>query len=181
MHIRQLDFDGVFEITPKVFSDNRGYFFEGYQQDAISDATGFDFNVAQMNISQSKLGTVRGIHYAKNPPGQAKFVRCLSGKVWDVIVDLRPDSPSFGKWVSVELSAEEHNAVLIPNGFGHGFQALTQESTVVYLCSTKFNPSAEYGINPLDEELKITWPLEITELSEKDKAAPSLRNHHPIS
>lgn len=181
MQINPLDFEGVFEIRTEIFSDNRGFFFEGFQRDALRESTGFDFEVAQMNVSKSNLGTVRGIHYAQIPPGQAKYVRCVSGRVWDVIVDLRLGSPSFGSWVSIELSAEKQNAVLIPNGFGHGFQALTEDALVVYLCSTKFNPAVEHAINPVDEEIGIAWPIPISHVADKDKAAPSLRNHHPVN
>lgn len=171
---RRLEPMGSWEITPRVFGDDRGIFFEAFSQPRIRQETGIDFTVAQANISVSKLGTVRGLHYADVPPGQAKFVQCIRGRVLDVLVDLRVGSATFGKWEALELDAEQHNAVHIPIGFGHAFQALSDDATVMYLCSTPYNPAGEHGIHPLDGDLALPWAVDLPRLlSEKDHAAPS--------
>jgi dTDP-4-dehydrorhamnose 3,5-epimerase len=174
--VNQLMFDGVVEIIPDVHADNRGEFLEAFNGQALLNSAGLNFEVAQTNLSISKLGTVRGIHFADVPPGQAKYVQCVSGKVWDVIVDLRLDSSTFGKWISVLLDSDKHNAVHIPEGFGHGFQALTDEAKLLYQCSTVYNPEAEHEVNPFDATLAITWPISTTFVSEKDKNAPTLKD-----
>lgn len=128
-----------------------------------------------MNISVSSRGSVRGLHFADVPPGQAKYVQCLSGRVLDVVVDIRVGSPTFGSWEAVELDAETGRAVYVAEGLGHGFCALSDSAAVGYLCSEPYAPEREHGVDPLDPELDLPWPVEIQlNLSPKDQAAPSL-------
>lgn len=173
MEARELEFSGVWEITPQIFPDSRGSFTEVFVREKILGATGFDFNVAQSNLSVSKQGTIRGIHFAL-PPGQAKFVQCLSGRIADVIVDIRKDSPTFGKYITIELDSSKRNAVLIPGHFGHAFQALCDDVMVMYQCDLPYSPKDERAINPFDPVVAIQWPLEHYLVSEKDAAAPSI-------
>lgn len=158
---------------PKIHPDNRGTFHEWFKASQFEEATGFPFDLQQANISTSKAGVVRGMHFADVPPGQAKFVSCLAGRIIDVVVDVRVGSETFGTVIAVELDAERHTSVYVPNGFAHGFQALT-DATVAYLTSAEYNPAGERGCNPLDAELGIAWPVAEPILSEKDRGAPSL-------
>lgn len=174
LEVRQMNFDGVWELKPRAFADSRGEFVEAFVQHKLLTATGEEFPVAQVNLSTSVRGTIRGIHYAELPPGQAKYVQCVAGRVFDVVVDLREGSPTYGQWDAVELDSELHNAIHIPAGFGHAFQALTDGAKVMYLCSTPFNPEREHGIHPLDETVNIAWPIAEQVISEKDLAAPRL-------
>ncbi|MFJ3303238.1 dTDP-4-dehydrorhamnose 3,5-epimerase [Streptomyces sp. NPDC086549] len=170
-----LGIEGAWVDTPKVFTDGRGRFHEWFKGEQFRDSTGHGLRLAQANCSRSVLGTLRGIHYASVPPGQAKFVTCVSGAVLDVVVDIRTGSPSFGKWEAVRLDDTTHRSVYISEGLGHAFMALEDNSVVVYLCSEGYAPHREYGINPLDSELAIAWPGELVpHLSEKDAAAPTL-------
>ncbi len=164
---------GAFEFMPLVHGDDRGFFFEAFTASHLIAATGLDFSVAQVNVSQSQRGTIRGIHYADVPPGQAKFVQCLEGEILDVLIDLRIGSATMGQWQSLRLTSAQRNAVLIPLGFGHAFQALSETATVMYCCNELYNPSGEHGIDPLDAELGIGWDDVEHLLSAKDAAAPS--------
>jgi dTDP-4-dehydrorhamnose 3,5-epimerase len=168
--------EGVFVIENSVFNDNRGFFREWFKTQDIQKNFGRDFKVEQANISSSIKGTVRGIHYSLAEKGQAKWVTCVSGLIKDVIMDIRPNSKTFGKWIEVELSGTSGNAVLIGEGLGHGFVSLADVSTVVYLVSSPFSPTEEFEINPLDPEVGINWGLPLPELkiSDKDKNAPTL-------
>ena len=174
MEVRPLKFDGVWELTPPTFRDNRGEFTEAFVHHKLLAATGSLFNVAQVNLSTSTKGTIRGIHFSKLPPGQAKYVQCTSGQIIDFIIDVRPDSATFGQWDSVILDSATHNAVHIPSGFGHAFQALSDSATVVYLCDTPYAPEHELGINPLDETIALAFAVSDYVLSDKDRNAPSL-------
>jgi len=141
----------------------------------FADDLGYQLTVAQVNCSVSHRGVIRGIHFADVPPGQAKYVCCVSGTIMDVVVDLRVGSPSFKAWEPVELDAESGRALFISEGLGHAFTALTAEATVVYLCSSPYNPSGEHGVQPLDPDIGITWPeFGDVILSGKDAAAPGL-------
>lgn len=174
MKIRPLAIDGAFEITPAQHRDSRGTFLEWYRFDALAAAVGHPLDLAQANLSTSARDVVRGIHYADVPPGQAKYITCVSGAMLDVVVDLRVGSPTFGAWESVLLDDEERRAVYLAEGLGHGFCALTEGATAAYLCSTTYRPGHEHGIDPLDPDLGITWPTGTPLLSTKDAAAPSL-------
>jgi len=131
--------------------------------------------VAQLNVSVSQRGVLRGVHAARTPPGQAKYVQCLAGSILDVVVDIRPDSPTFGKHAATILDDVTREAVFIEEGLGHAFCVLSDTATVAYATSTPYDPEAEFGINPLDPELALPWPSGLRLiLSEKDQAAPSL-------
>jgi 5-epimerase len=175
MQVRALSVPDTFEFVPPVFPDQRGAFTSPYQQAAVTAAIGHELAVAQVNHSVSRRGVVRGLHFADVPPGQAKYVYCPSGRLLDVVVDLRAGSPTFGRWDSVELSAAAFNAVYVAEGIGHAFVALEENTAINYLCSTGYNPSAEHGVNPLDPALNLPWPTDLELiLSDKDRAAPKL-------
>jgi dTDP-4-dehydrorhamnose 3,5-epimerase len=170
-----LDIDGAWVYTPRIHADERGSFLEWFQGGDFQSRTGYRLEVAQANCSVSRRGVIRGIHFADVPPGQAKYVTCVSGTVIDVVVDLRAGSPSFGRWAAVELDDRARRAVFIGEGLGHAFTARSEEATVMYLCSTSYDPARERGIDPLDPELAIAWPGDVEPiLSDKDAAAPSL-------
>lgn len=175
MQIRELAVPGALEVTPRQHGDDRGVFLEWFRDDAFVNAVGHRFDLRQANCSVSQRGVLRGIHYADVPPGQAKWVTCISGSVLDVVVDLRVGSPTFGTWDSVLLDTADRRAVYIPEGLGHGFLSLQDGSTVVYLCSAPYSPTGEHEVNPLDPELGIEWPTDVEPLlSAKDAAAPGL-------
>jgi dTDP-4-dehydrorhamnose 3,5-epimerase len=172
--IQPLGIEGAYEITPVARGDDRGVFLEWYRFDHLAAELGHSLTLAQANMSVSARGVVRGIHFADVPPGQAKYVTCTRGAVLDVIVDIRVGSPTFGQWEAVRLDDVERRCVYIAEGLGHGFCALTDDATLVYLCSTTYNPAAERGVHPLDPALGIAWPVEEPLLSPKDAAAPGL-------
>jgi dTDP-4-dehydrorhamnose 3,5-epimerase len=176
MKLTPLGIDGAWLAESPVWSDDRGFFREWFKSEDIKNETGRDFGIQQANISLSSRGTLRGIHYSIAPRGQAKWITCVAGSIKDVIVDIRPDSKSFGRWIEVELRGDSGKAVLISEGLGHGFLALEDNTAVAYLVSTPFSPTHEYEINPLDEKIAINWGMEILELkiSDKDKNAPTL-------
>ncbi|QRY62780.1 dTDP-4-dehydrorhamnose 3,5-epimerase family protein [Gordonia sp. PDNC005] len=181
MKVRELSIAGAWEFTPVQHGDDRGVFLEAFKADVLSGLVGHRFELAQVNTSVSAAGVLRGIHFADVPPGQAKYVTCTVGAILDVIVDIRVGSPTFGEWDAVLLDDVDRKAVYLSEGLGHGFCSLADGSTVTYLCSTGYNPTAEHGVNPLDPGLGIDWPtvardgtpLEY-ELSAKDVAAPTL-------
>ncbi len=175
MQIVQLTVPDAFLVTPEQFRDDRGAFLEWYRFDRLADAVGHPLGLAQANCSVSRRGTVRGIHYADVPPGQAKYVTCVRGAVLDIVVDIRVGSPAFGTWEPVRLDEMTRSAVYLSEGLGHAFVALTDDATVVYLCSEPYTPSAEHGLTPLDPQLGISWPDGIEPLlSPKDRVAPTL-------
>ena len=167
--------EGVWLFTPILRGDDRGVFLESFKDSLFTEATGHRFDLKQMNISVSKQGTVRGIHFADVPPGQAKYVQCFDGRILDVVVDIRVGSPTFGQWEAVELDAQTRQGLYIAEGLGHAFCALTESVTVGYLCSEPYAPTREHGIHPLDADLALPWPDgPASVLSPKDAAAPSL-------
>jgi dTDP-4-dehydrorhamnose 3,5-epimerase len=174
MKIRPLTIEGAYEVTPVQYRDPRGTFLEWYRFDALAAAVGHPLDLAQANISSSVRGAVRGVHFADVPPGQAKYVTCVSGAALDVVVDIRVGSPTYGAWEAVPLDDEDRRAVYLAEGLGHAFCALTEGATVAYLCSSTYRPGHEHGINPLDPELGIAWPVGGPLLSTKDAEAPSL-------
>ena len=176
MELTPLGIEGVWLAESPVWSDDRGFFREWFKSTDIKKATGRDFGIEQANISLSSRGTLRGIHYSIAPRGQAKWITCVSGSIKDVIVDIRPDSKSFGQWIEVELCGDSGKAVLISEGLGHGFLALEDNTAVVYLVSTPFSPTDEFELNPLDEKIGINWGMDLSDLkiSDKDKRAPTL-------
>jgi dTDP-4-dehydrorhamnose 3,5-epimerase len=172
--IEPLGIEGAYLVTPVAHKDERGAFYEWYRPDLLAEVTGADWTVQQANVSQSVQGACRGIHFADVPPGQAKYVTCVQGRVADVIVDIRVGSPTFGRWIPVELDAQRKTAVLVGEGLGHGFQALTPDATILYLLSSRYTPLREHGVNPLDPTLAIEWPLADPILSPRDRDSPSL-------
>ena len=168
--------EGVWELRSKSFEDQRGAFTNAFRiQEPIFQQVWGNRSIAQINISCTKsVGTVRGLHYQAVPHSEAKLIRCLQGRVWDVAVDLRINSPTYGSWHAVELSPNFCNAFMIPEGCAHGFQVLEAGSELVYLHSGDWVPQAEIGVNCSDPQLKITWPLPPIGLSARDQALPSL-------
>jgi dTDP-4-dehydrorhamnose 3,5-epimerase len=179
VRIRELSVAGAFEITPVQHADDRGVFLEWFKDEPFTEAVGHRLDLRQANISVSARGTVRGIHFADVPPGQAKYVICPAGAVLDVVVDLRVGSPTFGTWDAVVLDSKDRRAVYIGEGLGHVFLALTDGAVVTYLCSASYSPEREHGVHPLDPEIGIVWPVDVAPLlSPKDAAAPTLAEAH---
>jgi dTDP-4-dehydrorhamnose 3,5-epimerase len=173
--MEQLDLEGAWLCTPQIHADQRGNFHEWFSKTEVEGGAGHRLDVAQANCSVSRRGVIRGIHFSDVPPGQAKYVTCANGAILDVIVDIRCGSPEFGRWVAVELTADNRHAVYIEAGLGHAFAALTDEAKVLYLCSTGYDPRREHGVHPLDPDIGIDWPVDIDPiLSDRDAAAPSL-------
>ncbi|MBR2659676.1 dTDP-4-dehydrorhamnose 3,5-epimerase [Candidatus Saccharibacteria bacterium] len=167
--------DGVFIITPRVFGDERGYFMETYSEKDFKEA-GLNYTFVQDNQSSSKKGVLRGLHFQKLHP-QAKLVRVLKGEVFDVAVDLRENSPTYGQWVGEVLSEENKKQLLIPRGFAHGFLVLSDTAEFAYKCDDFYHPEEEGGIIYNDEDVNIEWPAIDAEyiLSEKDQKHPGLK------
>ncbi|WP_250562419.1 dTDP-4-dehydrorhamnose 3,5-epimerase [Sphaerisporangium fuscum] len=167
--------EGAYVFTPVIHGDDRGTFLEWYRQDGFAGAVGHSFRLAQANCSVSRRGTLRGVHFADLPPSQAKYITCVSGEVLDVVVDIRVGSPTFGTWESVVLDDRTRKGVYIGEGLGHAFMALSEQATVVYLCSEPYSPTREHEISALDPALGIAWPAGVEPLlSAKDAAAPTL-------
>ncbi|WP_125106922.1 MULTISPECIES: dTDP-4-dehydrorhamnose 3,5-epimerase family protein [Gulosibacter] len=176
MEFRELSIAGSFEVTPKQFFDERGVFYEYYRFDQLAEVVGHPLDLQQGNTSVSKRGTVRGIHFADIPPSQAKYVTCTGGAVIDYVIDIRVGSPTFGQWDSVRLDTVDRRAIYIPEGLGHCFVALEDDSTVSYLCSATYAPGREHGINPLCKTVGLEFEIDASELllSPKDTEAPGL-------
>jgi dTDP-4-dehydrorhamnose 3,5-epimerase len=176
MRFRNTGIAGAWVFTPTQHADDRGVFLESFTAEALRAATGRDLALAQLNVSVSRRGVLRGIHAALTPPGQAKYVQCLAGRILDVVVDIRPASPTYGQHAAIELDDVTRQAVFIEEGLGHAFCVLSESATVAYVTSTPHDPDAEFGINPLDSDLALPWPTDVElVLSPKDRAAPTLR------
>jgi len=176
MNIETTDLPGVLIITPRVFQDARGFFFESYNFDQFR-ARGIDAVFVQDNHSQSACGTLRGLHFQLPPMAQDKLVRCARGAIWDVAVDIRVGSPAFGRWVGVELSAGNFRQLYVPAGFAHGFCVLSDEAEVLYKTSAVYSRACEQGIAWDDQQLAIAWPVTAPLLSDRDCKAPSLADY----
>jgi dTDP-4-dehydrorhamnose 3,5-epimerase len=174
MKIETTGFEGLVVLTPSVFADDRGYFFEIYNSETHSKA-GLDFHWVQDNQSHSKHGVIRGLHFQKAPFAQTKLLRALQGEILDVVVDLRKGEPTFGKVFSVVLSAENKKQLLVPRGFAHGFSVLSSSADVMYKCDNLYNKQSESGLIFNDPSLKIDWKLSPEEMivSEKDLVLPT--------
>ena len=164
--------DGLVLVAPTVHGDDRGFLVETYSARDWA-ATGIDAEFVQDNHSRSAGGTLRGLHF-QTEPGQAKLVRCQRGRIWDVAVDLRSDSPTFGKWEGYELDDVAHRQLFIPAGFAHGFVVLSDVADVLYKCSSYYDGSIERGIAWDDPDVGIEWPLDDPKVSERDATAPKL-------
>jgi dTDP-4-dehydrorhamnose 3,5-epimerase len=161
----------VISITPHLFNDERGYFFENFNHSAFKQDQ-IDLNFIQENFSKSKKNVIRGLHFQKNPKAQAKLVTVVSGEIFDVAVDLRKNSPTFGKWVSEILSEVNHKSLYVPEGFAHGFCVLSEGATVVYKINQEYSPDHEQGIIWNDPDIGISWPISESIISEKDQNLP---------
>lgn len=180
MNIIRTDLEGVLIVEPKVFGDARGYFFETWRQDAYA-AAGIDCQFVQDNESKSSFGVLRGLHWQAAPHTQAKLVRVVSGAVLDVAVDIRRNSPTFGRHVAIELSAANKHQLFIPRGFAHGFAVLSQEAIFAYKCDNAYCPAAERGLRFDDPALHIDWRIQPQQwnLSPKDQRHPLLADIEP--
>ncbi len=166
---------GAWTFTPALYSDDRGYFLEQFRAAEVAEVAGYWPETAQANCSLSRRGVVRGIHFSDVPPGQAKYVSCVSGAILDVVVDIRVGSPGYGRWEAVRLDDQNRRSLFISEGLGHAFTALSDEATVLYLCSTPYAPGREHGVNALDPAIGIEWPPGVEPiLSAKDADAPTL-------
>jgi dTDP-4-dehydrorhamnose 3,5-epimerase len=179
MKLTPLGIDGAWLAESPVWRDERGFLREWFRNEGVKAATGNDFSIQQANISQSQRGVIRGIHYSLAPQGQAKWVTCIQGSVLDVVVDIRPNSPTYKKSEVVDLNGSEGRALLIGSGLGHGFLALEDNTTISYLLSSPYSPEFEFEIQPTDPELNINWHLELiggvgVVASPKDAQAPTL-------
>jgi dTDP-4-dehydrorhamnose 3,5-epimerase len=173
---RELAMPGAWEITPALHTDSRGAFYQWFTDSEFESFAGHRLDLRQANCSVSAAGVLRGVHFAQVPPSQAKYVTCLHGSVFDVIVDIRVGSPTFGKWDAVVLDDHHRRSVYLTEGLGHAFLALQDDSTVMYLCSAGYAPDREHTINALDPALDINWPAADGEpiLSDRDRQAPTL-------
>lgn len=176
MEIITTDIEGVVIMRPRIFTDPRGYFFESFSQRDFNEKVVPGVQFVQDNQSKSTYGVVRGLHYQKPPHAQAKIVRCVSGRVLDVCVDVRKGSPSFGRHVAVELSAENNLQIYIPKGFAHGFAVLSDEAVFQYKCDEFYTPGTEGGISIFDTSLGIDWRIDLSSavISDKDRRHPTL-------
>ena len=172
----KLKLEGVVLVKPKVFGDNRGFFLESYKKsDFFANGITVEFN--QDNHSKSTKGVLRGLHYQAKPFGQAKLVRCSKGRIYDVAVDIRKNSPTFGEYVKVELSEENKHMLFIPDGFAHGFVVLSEEAELLYKASGEYAPKADRGILWCDKDINVDWQIDFEPiLSDKDKVQPLLKN-----
>ena len=177
MKVKSTPLKNCYIIEPTVFEDDRGYFYEKFNEQKFEQLTGMNGHFVQDNVSKSSYGVLRGLHLQKGDMAQAKLVSCLEGRVWDVAVDLREDSPTFGQWFGVELSAENRLQFYIPRGFAHGFSVLSPTAVFAYKCDNFYNKESEGGIIWNDAELGIDWKLPMSDiiLSEKDKVQKTFK------
>jgi len=177
MKIIETGFKGLIVIKPAIHSDNRGYFFESYNQVVFQNAD-ISFSPVQDNESKSSKGVIRGLHYQLKPFDQAKLIRVIEGNIFDVALDIRKDSPTFGKWFGIEINSETKDQVLIPRGFAHGFSVLSDIAIIQYKCDNVYNPEYERGISSNDPALDINWKTGsiIPVISEKDLKLPALKD-----
>jgi len=177
MQIKETDIEGLFILEPRVFKDARGYFFESFHKQKLEDF-GIHYNFIQDNQSRSSFGVVRGLHYQKEPWAQTKLIRVIEGVIFDVALDIRTGSPTYGRWYGLELSAENCLQLLVPAGFAHGFSVLSDHATVNYKCDAYYHPASESGIHHADPDLNIDWKLDLDHavISEKDRILPHLKD-----
>lgn len=163
-------------LEPRVFADSRGYFFESFNQKVFTEVTGHDIPFVQDNQARSSRGVVRGLHYQNNPTAQSKLIRVLDGVIWDVVVDIRKGSPTFGVWYGIELSAENQLQFFVPRGFAHGYSVLSETAEILYKCDNFYDKTAEAGIFWNDPTLQIDWKVAVEEviISDKDQVQPLL-------
>jgi dTDP-4-dehydrorhamnose 3,5-epimerase len=173
MDIVELQLEGCKLITPKIFRDDRGLFFESYREPSYREH-GIGTSFVQDNHSESTYGTIRGMHF-QSFPGQDKLIRVGRGKIFDVVVDIRPNSPTFGEWEGVILDDHDHQQLFVPAGFAHGFCVLSDFAQVFYKVSAVYNPKTEMGFRWDDPDIKILWPVKNPTVSERDRQAPKFK------
>ena len=180
MKIKETPLKDCYIIEPTIFTDDRGYFYEKFNEQKFEELTGMNGHFVQDNVSKSSYGVLRGIHLQKGEHAQAKLVSCLEGKVWDVAVDLRKDSPTFGKWFGIELTPENKLQLYVPRGFGHGFSVLSETAIFSYKCDNFYHKEAEGSVIWNDSDLNIDWKLPEDKiiLSEKDSELPSFKENN---
>ena len=180
MKIKETPLKDCYIIESTIFEDERGYFYEKFNEKKFEELTGLNGHFVQDNISKSSYGVLRGVHLQKGEHAQAKLVSCLEGKVWDVAVDLRKDSPTFGKWFGLELTPENKLQLYVPRGFGHGFSVLSETAIFAYKCDNFYDKDSEGSVIYNDEDLKIYWKLPQDQiiLSEKDLSLPAFKAHN---
>lgn len=180
MKFLKTEIEGAYIIEPAVYGDERGYFFESFSEREFQEAVG-PVHFVQDNESRSRYGVVRGLHFQKGKDAQAKLVRCVRGTVLDVGVDIRPDSATYGKWISVELSESNHRMLFLPRGIAHGFSVLSEDAVFQYKCDNYYAPQSEGGLSWDDPDLSVDWkvPLEDVILSDKDRNRPRLKELAP--
>ena len=178
MEIIQTNIEGVFVVEPKVFGDERGYFFESFNAREFADKTGLDITFVQDNESKSRYGVLRGLHFQRPPFAQSKLLSVVQGKVLDVAVDLRKGSATYRKYFSCELSGENHRRLFLPKGMAHGYVVLSEEAIFQYKCDEFYHPEAEGGVAWNDEDIAIPWPVKADDivLSAKDRQHPRLKD-----
>ena len=179
MNSRPGPITGIWLLTPKVHADARGQFVESFQKNRFAEQTGLSVDFIQDNEVVSEHGIVRGLHLQNNPHGQAKLIRVVLGKIYDVAVDLRADSSTYGEWFGVELSAENQTQLFLPKGFAHGYSVLSEMAIVQYKVDSPYNPQAEKGVRYNDPDLGIDWQVDNPKLSEKDQKLPFLKDLKP--
>lgn len=176
----ELELSGLFRVEQEPISDERGFFARTFCQNEF-EKHGLNSDIVQANNTLTTTkGSVRGLHFQRPPKAETKIVRCVRGAVWDVAVDLREGSATFGKWVSLELSAENRRMIYIPQGFAHGFQTLEPDTELIYFHSQPYSPELEDAVHPLDDQVNITWPLAIACMSERDKNHATLKDIQPV-
>jgi dTDP-4-dehydrorhamnose 3,5-epimerase len=177
MQIRKTEIEGLLILEPRVFKDSRGYFFESFHRQKLEEH-GVETRFIQDNQSRSSFGVIRGLHYQIEPWAQTKLIRVIEGVIFDVAVDIRPDSATFGQWFGIELSSENYVQLLVPAGFAHGFSVLSDFATVLYKCDTYYHPNSEAGIHYADPDLNIDWKLDLDQavISDKDRILPHLKD-----
>jgi len=177
MTIQETHLKGLYVIEPTVFKDSRGYFYESYSYAGFENA-GLKISFVQDNQSKSSFGVIRGLHYQIGPKAQTKLVRAIRGRIWDIAVDVRKGSPTYGQWFGVELTDENYKQLLIPKGFAHGFSVLSEAAVLYYKCDEFYAPEFDAGIQYNDPSLNIDWkiPAEKILISEKDSKLPSFMN-----
>ncbi|MCK4749802.1 MAG: dTDP-4-dehydrorhamnose 3,5-epimerase [Bacteroidales bacterium] len=177
MNIRETGIDGLLILEPKVFKDSRGYFFESYHKSRMEEL-GIYYKFIQDNQSQSTFGVIRGLHFQQEPHTQTKLLRVLEGQIYDVAVDIRSGSPTYGQWFGIDINSENQLQLIIPGGFAHGFSVLSPHATVFYKCDAYYHPESESGIRFDDPELQIDWKIEMRSavVSDKDRDLPYFKD-----
>ena len=178
MKVTRTPIEGLLIIEPKIFRDDRGYFYESFNERIFKAETGFNDTFVQDNQAGSTINVLRGLHYQNPPYAQSKLIRVLQGAIWDVAVDIRKGSPTYGQWYGIELSGDNNLQFLIPPGFAHGYSVLTERANVFYKCDQFYNKETEGGVFYADPSLNIDWKIDLKKavVSEKDKVQPLLKN-----